>query len=92
MAVVSPSAKGPSQNSTDFAATTAAQTATGSAGPYGGQKLCPVTDENLGAMGPPVPVTVKGQTIYVCCAGCVAAVEKDPDVYLAKVAQQRGAQ
>ncbi len=34
---------------------------------YAGQKTCPVTGEALGSMGAPVPVTVKGQTIYVCC-------------------------
>jgi len=60
--------------------------------PYGGQTTCPVTDEELGSMGPPVPVAVKGQTIYVCCAGCAASVRSDPDVYLAKVAAERSGQ
>ena len=92
MAAVSPSARGPSQNSTELATAAPAQAATVLTAPYGGQKLCPVTDEKLGSMGPPVPMTVKGQTIYVCCAGCVAAVDKDPDLYLAKVAQERGTQ
>ena len=57
---------------------------------YGGQKTCPVTDEPLGSMGNPIPVTVKGQTIYVCCQGCVDAVQSDPDVYLAKALRERG--
>lgn len=57
--------------------------------PYGGQKTCPVMGEALGAMGPPVPVTVKGQTIYVCCKGCAKKVLNDPDAYLAKVAAER---
>lgn len=52
---------------------------------YGGQKTCPVTGKALGAMGPPVPVVVKEQTIYVCCQGCVAKVQGDPDTYLSKV-------
>ncbi|MHB1426477.1 MAG: hypothetical protein ACYC3I_25225 [Gemmataceae bacterium] len=40
-------------------------------------------------MGTPIPVTVKGQTIYVCCRGCVAKVERDPDTYLRKVQAER---
>jgi hypothetical protein len=57
---------------------------------YGGQKTCPVTDEKLGKMGPPVQVTIKGQTIFVCCRGCVKTVQGDPDQYLAKVLRERG--
>ena len=60
--------------------------------PLGGQKTCPVTDEALGSMGPPIPVTVKGQTIYVCCEGCVKMVQGDPDQYIAKVMRERGSQ
>lgn len=63
-----------------------------SAAAFGGQKTCPVTGEPLGSMGPPVPVTVKGQTIYVCCEGCADTVQADPDLYLAKVMQERGGQ
>ncbi len=57
--------------------------------PYGGQKLCPVTDDELGSMGAPIPVTVRGQTIWVCCRGCVAKVQRDPDKYLRKVEAER---
>ena len=56
---------------------------------YGGQKTCPVMGEELGSMGPPIPVTVKGQTVYVCCRGCVSKVQRDPDTYLAKVMAER---
>jgi hypothetical protein len=63
-----------------------------SAAAFGGQKTCPVTDEPLGSMGPPVPVAVKGQTIYVCCEGCADTVQADPDLYLAKVMRERGGQ
>ena len=59
---------------------------------YGGQKTCPVTDEPLGSMGDAIPVTVKGQTIYVCCAGCVESVQSDPAPYLAKVMRERSGQ
>ena len=33
-------------------------------------------------MGPPIAVNVKGQSIQVCCNGCVAAVKKNPEKYL----------
>jgi hypothetical protein len=70
-----------------------AAVATGSASlPYGGQKNCPVMDEPLGSMGPAIPVTVQGQTIYVCCRGCAAKVQRDPDKYLAKVMAERSEQ
>lgn len=57
----------------------------------GRQRTCPVTGEELGSMGPPVPVTVAGRTIQVCCAGCRRPVEKNPQKYLAIVdAELRG--
>lgn len=49
------------------------------------QKLCPVTGEPLESMGGSIPVEANGETIYVCCQGCVRAVEKDPATYLAVV-------
>jgi hypothetical protein len=61
-------------------------------GKYGGQKTCPVTGSALGSMGPPIPVTVKGQTIYVCCKGCVETVQTDSDANLAKVMRERSGQ
>jgi hypothetical protein len=39
-----------------------------------------------------VPVTVKGETIYVCCRGCARKVERDPDGYLAKALAERAGQ
>lgn len=56
----------------------------------GQQKTCPVTGEELGKMGTPVPVVVKGHLIYVCCKGCVAKVKASPDEFLAKVKAERG--
>lgn len=64
--------------------------ATQSTLPYGGQKTCPVSGERLGSMGPAIPVKAKGETIFVCCKGCVADVQRDPDTYFAKVAAERG--
>lgn len=59
--------------------------------PYGGQKTCPVTGEELGSMGPAIPVTVKGETICVCCRGCVSKVQREPDKYLPKALAERAA-
>jgi hypothetical protein len=63
--------------------------ATVPAAPYGGQKTCPVTGEALGAMGTPVAVTVRAQTVYVCCRGCAAKAQADPEKTLAAVAAER---
>lgn len=60
--------------------------------PYGGQKLCPVTGDELGSMGAPIPVTVRGRTIWLCCRGCVTKVQRDPDKYLRKVEAERAGQ
>lgn len=51
------------------------------------QKYCPVTNERLGdpTMGVPVKVTVKGQPVFLCCAGCEGEVRDHPDRTLAKV-------
>jgi hypothetical protein len=49
------------------------------------QKLCPISGESLGSMGPPVKMTVKGRVIFLCCSGCVADVKKDEDGTLKKV-------
>lgn len=46
------------------------------------QKNCPVTGEKLSSMGSPIPVTVEGRTIQVCCKACVSAVQKNPETYL----------
>ncbi len=45
--------------------------------------LWPVTGEPLDSMGGAIPVTVQGQTLYVCCQGCVKKVKGDPDRYIA---------
>lgn len=48
------------------------------------QKLCPVMDEKLNAMGGPWKVVVKGRPIFVCCKGCIKKVQQNPDFYIAK--------
>lgn len=54
------------------------------------QRVCPVSDEPLGAMGIPRKVTVKGQDVFLCCDDCKEALTKDPDQYLAKLKEHNG--
>ena len=49
------------------------------------QKFCPITGLQLGSMGVPVKITLKGQTVFLCCPGCVEEAKKDPDKTLKKV-------
>jgi hypothetical protein len=50
------------------------------------QKYCAVqTEHRLGSMGKPVKVTVKEETVFVCCESCAKTALKDPDKTLAKV-------
>ncbi len=56
---------------------------------YTAQGKCPVMDEEFGGdMGTPWVVNVKKQDVFVCCKGCIAKVQKDPDKYLAKLTQK----
>ena len=52
------------------------------------QKLCPVMDEPLDAMGGPYKTVVEGQVVYLCCPGCAKMLAADPDKYLAKLKEQ----
>ena len=49
------------------------------------QKVCPVTGKPLGSMGVPPKLAVRGRAVFLCCDGCAAAVEADPEAYLAKL-------
>jgi hypothetical protein len=53
------------------------------------QNKCPVLGTTLGSHGTPIKVGLGGQTLFVCCKGCVGKVVKDPDAYLAKAAELR---
>ncbi|MBX6315627.1 MAG: hypothetical protein IRY99_22345 [Isosphaeraceae bacterium] len=58
------------------------------------QKVCPVgfdddpEEGRLGAMGPPVKEVVNGQTVYLCCKGCIKQLQADPEKYLAILKQK----
>jgi hypothetical protein len=50
------------------------------------QEWCVVNEEGrLGSMGEPVKLTIKGQPVFLCCAGCKRKAEADPDKTLARV-------
>jgi len=49
------------------------------------QAVCPVTGEKLGSMGKPPMITVDGQKVFLCCAGCEEKLRRDPEKFLAKV-------
>jgi RND family efflux transporter MFP subunit len=52
------------------------------------QKLCPVLPGSLlGSMGPPIKLTIAGETVFVCCAGCKDAALAQPQQTVAKVRQ-----
>lgn len=49
------------------------------------QKICPVSGEPLGGMGAPKKLSVAGQDVFICCAGCEKEITSEPEKYLAKV-------
>ncbi len=49
------------------------------------QKTCPVTDAELGTMGPPVEVEVGGRKVWTCCDACPPKLKASPAKYLAKL-------
>jgi hypothetical protein len=55
------------------------------------QRVCPVTQLPLGSMGRPEKLDVRGQVVFICCAGCKAALLGDPDKYLPSVQAAAGA-
>lgn len=52
------------------------------------QHFCPVSDEMLGIMGPPIKVDVNGKEVWICCEGCKDKLLEDPETYLSKLAQK----
>lgn len=44
-------------------------------------KLCPVSGEEVGAMGDPVKIAHNGKIYKLCCSMCAKDFKKDPDKY-----------
>ena len=38
---------------------------------------CPISGQELGAMGPPIVMTVEGREVRFCCAGCIEPFQKN---------------
>jgi hypothetical protein len=54
------------------------------------QEWCVVNEEGrLGSMGAPVKLSIKGQPVFLCCAGCKRKAEADPDKTLAKLEEHK---
>jgi hypothetical protein len=55
------------------------------------QKFCPILQSNkLGSMGPPVKLSIEGQSVFLCCDGCKDSATENPAATLAKVAALKG--
>lgn len=55
-----------------------------------GNKICPISGEAVGKMGPAVQHEYKGKIYNLCCAGCVASFKGDPEKYVKIVEEQMG--
>ncbi len=49
------------------------------------QTTCPVTGEGIKTN---LFVDVKGKRIYVCCAGCISPIKKDPAKFITKMEKE----
>jgi hypothetical protein len=45
-------------------------------------KTCPVSKEDLGSMGGPLKVSRGENSTFICCKGCLKAIQADPDKFL----------
>jgi len=54
------------------------------------QQFCPILEHSwLGSMGVPVKLTLDGQTVFVCCAGCVKKARDNASETVEKVEKRR---
>lgn len=55
------------------------------------QKLCIVSDEELGSMGDPVVLEHEGRQVKFCCKACIKKFKSDPAKYIKKLDEQAAA-
>lgn len=56
------------------------------------QRFCVVEDKSrLGSMGMPYKITIEGQPVFLCCAGCEEDALRDSKATLAKVEKLKAA-
>ncbi len=53
------------------------------------QRICPVTNLQLGTMGTPLKVKVNGTPVFLCCDQCRESLLSEPEKYLAKLKSQK---
>ena len=53
------------------------------------QRTCPVTQEPLGSMGPPIKLTIKDKPVFICCKSCEKQALANPDETLRKVEEAK---
>ena len=46
------------------------------------QRVCKVSGESLGSMGVPIKATLGASSTFLCCRGCMAKVQADPNRFL----------
>ena len=56
------------------------------------QKICPVSDSELGSMGTPIKVMVNEQPVFICCEHCKEPLLAEPDKFLQKLADAKAVQ
>jgi Cu(I)/Ag(I) efflux system membrane fusion protein len=57
------------------------------------QRTCPILkDSRLGSMGVPIKLTLAGETVFLCCAGCKGQATADPALAAARVKELRSQQ
>jgi Cu(I)/Ag(I) efflux system membrane fusion protein len=54
------------------------------------QGVCPVTEKPLDSMGGPIPVTVQGRKVFICCRGCERPLLASPGKYLERLSEPVG--
>ena len=57
-----------------------------------GNKICPISGEEIGEMGESTIVEYNGKKIKLCCPDCVEAFNKDPEVYVKMLEEKMAAE
>ena len=52
------------------------------------QVTCPVAEQKLGTMGPPIKVDVEGRSVFICCESCRQKLLEQPAKYLARLPKE----
>ncbi|MBL4883567.1 MAG: efflux RND transporter periplasmic adaptor subunit [Planctomycetaceae bacterium] len=46
------------------------------------QGICPVAEMELGSMGTPIKIDIRGTPVFICCKGCEESLLESPEGYL----------